>query len=308
LSPQAFPVRHDATTASAVGDGATTYATVLRSAGGEQLRAMLRQGDPQAVCAALYASPPYAIRVPAMPVSRLSLNLTAARVTGGSRDERPRSHDAARHSLFLAPAGAEMAWRKDAPSRHLTLYYGAGLFGDGEMPFAPLAQRDVLHNLKVPGLRALVDPLVEELCQGGPGSADAANCLARLVLIQAFRHLSKARDEPTSLGPRSIERLTDYVMANLGERILVGDMARQLGLSTDRFAWDFKARTGQSPHQFVLALRLRQAQQLLRATPMPIAEVSLACGFASQQHMTNAMRRHLGITPARYRVQMRDAG
>ena len=32
-----------------------------------------------------------------------------------------------------------------------------------------------------------------------------------------------------------------------------------------------------------------------------VAEVALACGFASQQHLTNAMRHHAGVTPARYR-------
>jgi AraC-like DNA-binding protein len=32
-----------------------------------------------------------------------------------------------------------------------------------------------------------------------------------------------------------------------------------------------------------------------------IAEVASACGFSNQQHLTNAMQRHAGVTPARYR-------
>lgn len=36
-----------------------------------------------------------------------------------------------------------------------------------------------------------------------------------------------------------------------------------------------------------------------------LAEVANACGFASQQHLTNAMRRRLGATPQRYRESQR---
>ena len=284
-----------------VRQGVQTYSTALQSAGGEQVKALMRLGDERAVCAALYNAPPYDLCVPGMPVSRLSLNLTPSRVTGGIEGERPLSYEASRYSLFLAPAGAQMSWRKEAPSRHLTIYFRPDVFDGGEEWKSPLAQRQALHNLSVPGLRALADQLVNELRHGGPYNRDAADSIARLLLVQVSRHLSRTHDGSKALSTLSLSRLNDYEMSHLGERILVADLARQVGMSIDRFALAYKAHTGQSPHQFVLALRLRQAGQLLRSSSLPIAQVANACGFSSQQHLTNSMRFHTGVTPARYR-------
>ena len=286
-----------------IGQGVQTYSTILQSAGGEQVKALTSLGGDRVVCAALYAAPPYALRVPGMDVSRLSLNLTPARVTGGIEGERPRSYDAHRYSLFMAPAGAEMHWRKEASSRHLTVYFRPDLFADGEESATPLAQRQSLHNLCVPGLRPLADQLVDELRHVGPYNAEAADCLARLLLIQVSRHLRRAQDGSKALGASSMKRLNDYVLAHLGERIKVADLAREVGMSIDRFAWTCKLQTGKSPHQYVLALRLQKARHLLQHSPLGIAEVASACGFSSQQHLTNAMHCHDGVTPARCRKE-----
>jgi AraC family transcriptional regulator len=286
-----------------VGQGVLTYSTVLQTAGGEQVKALMRDGHDRVVCAALYTAPPYALRVPGMDVSRLSLNLTPACVTGGIEGERPRSFDTHRYSLFMAPAGAEMNWRKESSSRHLTIYFRPDLFDGGEESATPLAMRQALHNLSVPGVRPLADQLVHELRRGGPCDPEAADCMARLLLIQVSRHLRKAQDGTEALSTSSMKRLNDYVLAHLGERILVADLARQVGMSIDRFAWTCKRQTGQSPHQYVLALRLQQARHLLRHSPVAVAEVASACGFSNQQHLTNAMQRHAGVTPARYRKE-----
>jgi AraC family transcriptional regulator len=285
-----------------IGQGVQAYSTVLQSAGGEQVKALTGLARDRVVCAALYAAPPYDLHVPGMDVSRLSLNLTPARVTGGIVGERPRSYDAHRYSLFMAPAGAEMQWRKEASSRHLTLYFRPDLFDGDEESATPLA-RQALHNLSVPGLRPLADQLVEELRHGGPYNLEAADCMAHLMLIQVSRHLRRAQGGTKALGTSSMKRLNDYVLAHLGERILVADLARQVGMSIDRFAWTCKMQTGQSPHQYVLALRLQRARHLLRHSSVAIAEVASACGFSNQQHLTNAMQRHAGVTPARYRKE-----
>lgn len=286
-----------------IGQGVQTYSTVLHGAGGEQVKALMGLGDDRVLCAALYAAPPYALRVPGMDVSRLSLNLTPARVTGGIEGERPRSYDAHRYSIFMAPAGAEMNWQKEASSRHLTIYFRPDLFDGGGESATPLAQRQALHNLSVPGVRPLADQLVDELRHGGPCDPEAADCMARLLLIQVSRHLRRSQDGTKALGTSSMKRLNDYVLAHLGDRILVADLALQVGMSIDRFAWTCKMQTGQSPHQYVVALRLQQALHLLRHSSLAIAEVASACGFSNQQHLTNAMHRHAGVTPARYRKE-----
>ena len=289
---------HDAQ--ALVRDGAGTYAQALAAARGQQVEALPSAGDRAGVCAAIYMSPPYELRVPPLRVPRLSINLTRAFVSGGIEGERPRRFNVARYSLFLTPAGAAVNWHKDAPSRHLSVYFHAADFGERDDDEPPFGEEPVF-NAGVPGMGLLVDQLAAELSSPTMLSAEAADSLGRLMLVRLARH---RRDATRSHGltPKVLARLRDYVAEHLSERILVADLARQAGLPPNRFACCHSRQTGQSPHQFVLALRLEHAAAMLRQPAPSVADVAHACGFANQQHLSNAMRRHLGTTPGRYRA------
>jgi AraC-like DNA-binding protein len=284
-----------------VRSGIDSYARALGDAGGTQIEALMRDGDGLGVGVALYRAPPYHVNVPAMSVSRLSVSLTNTRTFGALEGEKLRAFDARRYALYLSPAGAPMTFRKDAPSRHLNIYFRADVFDQGDNVAPALAVPQPLFNLAVPGIRGLADQLVDELHQPTMLNADAADSLARMLLVHVARHLRRAPPLSRALNPTVLAHLHDYVMAHLAERILVADLAREAGLSLDRFAVAYKEQTGQSPHQAVLALRLAHAADLLRHSKLGLADVAHACGFASQQHLTNAMHRHLGVTPRRLR-------
>jgi AraC family transcriptional regulator len=281
--------------------GADAYASVLAGAGGRQLEALMRDGDRTAVCSAIYTSPPYELQVPALPVSRLSVNLTAARVTGGIAEGRPRSYETRRYSVFLAPAGAPAAWRKELPSRHLTIYFRPeSLDADGAMGYDP---EQPLFNAQLPGSRPLADELAAELQSAGSLAVEASDSLARLLLVRMVRHMHRPDSAGSPMSHRLVQRLRAYVMAHLSQRILVADLARHAGLPANRFAQAFTEFTRQTPYQFVLAQRLEHATQLLRNTSLSLAHVAHDSGFANQQHLCHAMRRQLRTTPSRYRLQ-----
>lgn len=283
--------------------GVDVYGRVFGAAGGTELEALMRNGDRTAVCAAIYLSPPYDLRVPALPVSRLSVNLTRARVVGGIDGEKHRSFEADRYSMFLAPAGAPMNWRKDSPSRHLTIYFHPDAFDRGDEGPPAFDQAEPVFNASAPGIRHLADQLADELGSSGFLNADAADSLGRLLLVRFARYLRQASASSRPLTSNMLSRLREYVVAHLSERILVADLAKQVGLQPNRFAVTYSEQTGQSPHQFVLALRVENATELLRNSRLSLADVAIACGFANQQHLTNTMRRYLGITPSRYRAE-----
>lgn len=287
----------------AVQHGASAYGHLLAAAGGQQIEAMMRHADRSAICTALYASPPYDLLVPPLTVSRLSINLTRSRVSGGVDGDRHQLFEARRHSLFLTPAVAAVRWRKDSPSRHLNIYFHADAL-NGDNDEAPqMHEEQPLFNAAIPGMRSLADQLVDELCSPGLLNAEAVDSLARLLLVRLSRHQRQGANGSNPLTPAVLVRLRDYVAEHLGDRILVTDLAKQAGLSPSRFAHAFSEKVRQSPHQFVLAMRLERAAELLRHSRLNPADVAHTCGFASQQHLTNAMRCALGITPGRYRAQ-----
>jgi len=72
-------------------------------------------------------------------------------------------------------------------------------------------------------------------------------------------------------------------------------------MSSYHFARRFKETVSMSPHAYVLARRVRRAQERLKLGASNLAEVAAACGFSSQAHLTSAFKGRLGITPGQYR-------
>ncbi|HEU0199673.1 MAG TPA: AraC family transcriptional regulator [Burkholderiaceae bacterium] len=96
-------------------------------------------------------------------------------------------------------------------------------------------------------------------------------------------------------------RVLELIDAQLGTDLSITRLASTAGMSPDRFAHCFKLTFGQSPYRFVQLRRVEAARRLLKETRLPIAEIALAVGFASQSHFTQAFRQHTGTTPARVR-------
>lgn len=177
MNPEADPEVH-----TLVRHGVDAYAQALAMAGGKELEALTREGDRSAVCAAIYASPPYDLQVPALPVSRLSVNLTRASVRGGVDGERHRSYEALRYSMFLVPAGVPVAWRKNSPSRHLNIYFHPAALDDTDDLGARFETEQPVFNVQVAGIRQLTDQLAAELGSAGMLQAEAADSLGQRAL------------------------------------------------------------------------------------------------------------------------------
>jgi transcriptional regulator GlxA family with amidase domain len=76
-------------------------------------------------------------------------------------------------------------------------------------------------------------------------------------------------------------------------------LASVAGLSVSRFATRFRAEVGVSPHRYVCLVRIRHAQDLLRAG-LPPSVVATEVGFFDQSHLGRHFRRVLGLTPRDY--------
>lgn len=130
-----------------------------------------------------------------------------------------------------------------------------------------------------------------------------------LMLAAAVRALRLAAGElkkpPTNVDARRVDQVYDYIEAQLDEKIAIATLSRVAGMSPHQFTRTFKARTGKSPHRYVVDRRVQRARELLVANSLPIAHISVACGFSSQSHMTDVFQQRLGVTPGRFRLESR---
>lgn len=125
--------------------------------------------------------------------------------------------------------------------------------------------------------------------------------LAASVLHCMAERLNRGRTTTPNRQVIRPETIRRYIMENLHRKITVNDLAGVACLSVSRFHEMFREVTGVTPHQFLLQTRLEQAVQLLTATSLSVSEVSYRTGFSSQSALTNALRKHRGITPSKLR-------
>jgi AraC family transcriptional regulator len=158
------------------------------------------------------------------------------------------------------------------------------------------------------------DALVEQLMltlQGvtqrwEPSARTYVDHLTGMLAAQlAHRHRADRERTPritsSGLSPRQLSSVRELMEQRLAEPLPLSDLAAAASLSVSQFTRQFRASTGESPHQYLLRLRLQQACRLLRTATSSISEVAASCGFSHQEHLTRVMRARLGTTPAAVR-------
>lgn len=99
----------------------------------------------------------------------------------------------------------------------------------------------------------------------------------------------------------TIEKAKYFIADNFTEDISLKQIADHCNVSIFHFSRLFKLFTTLSPHQFLLALRLQHARQLLRKTELPVAGVAFSSGFNNVEHFTAAFSKAYSVPPGRFR-------
>jgi AraC family transcriptional regulator len=138
-----------------------------------------------------------------------------------------------------------------------------------------------------------------------PGSrVDAEALLTQIALHVLWNYSTLDRPGEPHAGPladRRVRDVIDYIRRTLADDLSLDTLAGVAGLSPNYFLGAFKQATGRTPHQYVIEQRVAKACELLHDPHRPITDVSLAVGFSSQSHLTEAFRRFMKTTPAAYR-------
>lgn len=104
-----------------------------------------------------------------------------------------------------------------------------------------------------------------------------------------------------STGSR-IYQATREIRANLSETIVVGDLARRIGMSPSAFFERFKAVTGTTPLQYQKDLRLLKARDELRTTGTKVSEIAFGVGYGSSAQFSREYARKFGKPPRQERA------
>jgi len=100
---------------------------------------------------------------------------------------------------------------------------------------------------------------------------------------------------------RLLERIMNVINKNLNNADLsIDGIADEVGISRVHLHRKMKELTGQTPHDFIRNIRLKQAAYLLANQKMNITEVMYACGFNNAASFSTIFKRFYGLSPRDY--------
>jgi len=160
--------------------------------------------------------------------------------------------------------------------------------------------------LKHPWLKSTLDQLSSEYMSQQPGAELVVNKLTEVVLVELIR-INFGRDDQSqfilALSDKRIAKALQRLHNELHITWTLEKMAEEVGMSRAAFAKRFKELVGQAMFEYLTALRVQRARELLQETKLPIYEISGQVGYESELAFTKTFKKHAGTTPTRYRKQ-----
>lgn len=148
----------------------------------------------------------------------------------------------------------------------------------------------LLHCLKHKVSRLELDILVMELVHLVMGNLSNTDETKRIKDVLKKNHLN------------TIERAKAYLVSNFTENISLREIADHCCISVFHFSRIFKTFTSYSPNKFLINLRLKNAEVLLKNTMLPITEICFSSGFNSLEYFSAAFVQKYGVSPSKFRA------
>lgn len=145
-------------------------------------------------------------------------------------------------------------------------------------------------------------------CQKAPfyelDCARDINALFRSLLdVSAFTVVSEAERPAQRARQERVRYLAERIEGGFSEKLLLGDLAKELGVDLYYLSHFFREHFGLSFQEYLAKLRCEKARRELLLTDRSLLDISLSCGFSSPKYFQRAFQKQYGATPKEYRRQ-----
>lgn len=120
----------------------------------------------------------------------------------------------------------------------------------------------------------------------------------------AFLYERSARAAVQSV-PDPVSRCLDEIHRTLAASFVLCDTAKRIGVSAEYLIRAFKARTGQTPVQYRMRIKIDTAKLYLLRSERSIGDIASLSGFEDELYFSRMFRKHTGMPPSAYRSRLR---
>jgi AraC-like DNA-binding protein len=142
--------------------------------------------------------------------------------------------------------------------------------------------------------------LAAEVSRSSPGKVYVVGRLLEVLCAEAVRAYVEARP---SRNPGWIRAIKDPV-----NNWSVRHLADYVAMSPSRFAARFSETVGDSPMAYITKWRINIACRQLASSQQSLQAIAMNIGYESTAAFSRAFKKHMGISPAAWRVREKPAG
>ena len=101
------------------------------------------------------------------------------------------------------------------------------------------------------------------------------------------------------------DKVIEYMKNNISSRLTVPEIAAEFAYSASHFQTLFRTKTGISPIDYFIHLKIQRACQLLALSDLRIKEVAAAVGYADAFYFSRLFHKIMGSSPVDYKSKNR---
>lgn len=126
------------------------------------------------------------------------------------------------------------------------------------------------------------------------------------LLIRIHRTLLTEPYSKSRTHAKDFDEAVQYFHKNYHTEININEYAATHHMSVSWFIRGFKEYTDSTPTQYILSLRISNAQILLETTDYNITEIAEIVGYENPLYFSRLFKKQVGVSPSDFRKQLRD--
>ena len=206
------------------------------------------------------------------------------------------------NTYFVIEAGtAHSYWSSSAsPWSIYWLHFGGNRSRFFKRFFGKVHQLNPSTDARIDDRIRLFDEILTVLEAGFSSENVEYSNLCLNSLLASFFYLHTFRSAKGLKYKDPVEKAIHYMQENLNRSLTIGELALKVKLSESHLSKLFKNRTGSSPIDYFIKLKMQEAIRLLTNQSLRIKEVAFILGYKDPFYFSRIFTQHIGENPKRF--------